>query len=124
LGKHLDVEVMLGLGTESDTIKFQGITYSDVTLKLDSMYGFFLKPKFELGPNFEIFGRLGYVHAVATLDFTGDIPYTTTKSGVSYGAGVRMLIDPKVSFDIDYTSYLGKSDHKASGFTFGVGYTF
>ncbi len=124
LGRNVDVEVMLGFGAESDTVKYQGITYSDFTLKIDSMYGFYVKPKFELAPNIEVFARLGYVHAAATASITDYGSDTSTENGLSYGVGLKMKIDPKVSFNIDYMSYLNKPDYSAKGLTFGVGFRF
>jgi opacity protein-like surface antigen len=124
LGSNLSFEVMLGVGGDGDVISVNGTSYSDFTLKIESMYGFYLKPRFELVPNVEVFGRLGYSQGVATATITNFASATSTEKGMSYGMGLRLKINPKVSFNIDYMSYLDKTEFTTKGVSFGLGYHF
>jgi opacity protein-like surface antigen len=124
LGENLDVEVMLGVGAEGDLVKFDGVTYSDFNLKIDSMYGFFFKPKFEISPMLDVFCRLGYVNASATASVDGYGSATSKDAGLAYGAGVSLKFDSRISFNIDYMSYLKKPTFTAKGVTFALGYKF
>ncbi len=124
LGQNLDFEVMLGIGAGSDLVKENGVTYSDVNLKIDTMYGFFIKPKLEVSPILDLFGRLGYAHAAATASVDGYGSFTSSEAGLAYGVGVSLKFNPKVSFNIDYMSYLRKPAFTAQGVTFALGYKF
>jgi opacity protein-like surface antigen len=125
LSKNVAVEAMLGFGLNDSSTKVDGETVSGLKMKFDSMYGFYVKPKIELAPNFELFGRIGYADVRATLSYS-PTHYSEADSdnGLSYGVGISYHFDKRLSFNADYMSYLNKSDYSASGFTLGLGYKF
>src|SRR4051812_12651975 len=54
---NLAVEGMLAFGVVSDNVDVSGV---NVKVKLDNAYGIYLKPKYDVTPQVELFGRLGY----------------------------------------------------------------
>lgn len=124
LNKNVAVELMLGFNGGDDSVKYNGVTFSSVKLKIDSMYGVYVKPKYELAPNFDVFGRVGYAHVSATVSASGFGSDSGSDSDLSYGIGASYHFDRNLSVNVDYMSYLNKSDYSAKGFTVGVGYKF
>lgn len=124
LSKNVAIEAMIGLNGGDDSVSSDGVTYSSVKFKIDSMYGVYVKPKVELAPNFELFGRLGYTHATATVSEPDYGSEEASDSSFSYGVGVSYRIDSKLSINADYMSYLNKTDYSAKGFTIGLGLQF
>ena len=124
LSKNLAIEASIGFNGGSDSVNYIGYDFSDAQVKISSIYGFYIKPKVELAPNFELFGRLGYTNASATVSFVGYGSEEASDSDFSYGVGATYSIDPKVSINVDYMSYLNKTGYSAKGFSVGLGYKF
>ncbi|HEX5311987.1 porin family protein [Aquabacterium sp.] len=124
LSKNVALEAMVGFNGGNDSVTANGVNYPTVKFKMDSMYGVFVKPKVELAPNFELFGRLGYTHATATVSEPDYGSFEASDSDFSYGVGITYRIDPKLSISADYMSYLNKTDYSAKGFTIGLGLQF
>lgn len=124
LSKNVAVEAMIGFNGGSDSVNYNGYDFSDAQIKIGPIYGFYIKPKAELAPNFEVFGRLGYTRATATASFVGYGSEKASDSDFSYGVGATYNIDPKVSINVDYMSYLNKTTYTANGFSIGLGYKF
>lgn len=124
LSKNVAIEAMLGFNGGNDSVSSGGVTYPSVTFKIDSMYGVYIKPKMDLAPNLELFGRLGYTNASATLSEPGYGSLEASDSDFSYGVGVSYRINSKLSINADYMSYLNKRDYSAKGFTIGLGLQF
>ncbi|MFN4266889.1 MAG: porin family protein [Aquabacterium sp.] len=124
LNKNVAVELMVGFNGGNDSVSYNGVDVSAVTMKIDSIYGLYVKPKFEVAPNFELFGRMGYTHASAKVSAPGYGAAKASDSDLSYGIGATLYLDPKLSINVDYMSYLDKSDYSANGFTVGIGLKF
>ena len=122
VSENIAVEGIIGLGLGSDSIKVNGQS-SGANLKINSMYGVYLTPKAKLADNLEGFVRAGYMHVKGTATDSGSSS-TSSESGFSYGFGARYALDKNMSLNVDYMSYLNKTDIKATGFTVGIGYKF
>jgi len=113
---YLAVEGMLGTGVNDD--KSGG-----VKTKVSNAYGVYLKPKYNFGNGFEVFGRLGYAHSKVKASF-GNLSASDSDDDVSYGIGASYSFSKQWYGVVDYTNYYDKHGVKATGVTLGAGYRF
>lgn len=113
---YLAVEGLLGAGVKDDNT-------AGVKTKISNAYGVYLKPKYDFGNGFEVFGRIGYLHTKVKSSFAGG-SVSGSDDDVSYGVGVSYTFNKQWYGALDYTNYYDKEGVKASGVTLGVGYRF
>ena len=111
---NLAVEVMGLVNAKDDKVDLFGQTFK---LKVDNVWGVFLKPKVAVTPELELFGRLGYARSERTLSIGG---LSQSESGNS----VAYAINKRVSLSFDYMSYYNRDDIRIQGPTLGVGIKF
>jgi opacity protein-like surface antigen len=94
-----------------------------IKLKVDSVWGLFLKPKVAVSPEVELFGRLGYARTKIKLSADQG---TVSDSGDSfaYGVGAAYAINKRVSLNLDYMSYYDRDHVRVQGPTLGLGIKF
>jgi opacity protein-like surface antigen len=80
-----------------------------------SVAAVFAKPNVNVGP-VNLYGLVGF--ARATIDLSGLVSGSQSKSGVAYGAGVQYAFTRNISGSIDYVQYL-KKNYPVSGFSGG-----
>ncbi len=124
INKNLALEGMLGFGLGDDSITVSGYGSTSAKMKVDTVYGFYVKPKIELAPRFELFGRFGFADVSVKTSLSGYGSETGSDSGVSYGVGATYHFDKKLSLSADYMNYLDKDGVTATGFTIGLGMKF
>ena len=129
---NLAIEGMLASGgsDNSTTMNVNG-TPTNTSMKINSAYGVYLKPKFNVTNDLELFGRIGYnrFNLTGVQNYTsGGIAYTDTLKGngnsVAYGIGVKYNITREWSAVVDYMQYLKKDDTTINGLSFGLAYNF
>jgi opacity protein-like surface antigen len=120
---NVALEAMFGTGLGRSSVEANGQDLSGANFKINSMYGLYVTPKTVLADNFEGFLRLGYAYARGTASYNGQSA-SDSDNGFSYGIGVRYHFDKTTFLNVDYMSYLNKSDYKAEGFTVGLGFRF
>lgn len=120
LHPNFAVEGMLGFGVKNDTINVAG---TSVEVKLQHMYGAYVKARANPTPELELFARLGYAEA-RTKGTAAGVAVTSTDGDVSYGAGLNYKFTPSVYVGADYMIYYSKSGEKHKGFTLGLGMSF
>jgi hypothetical protein len=113
---YLAVEGLLATGVKDDN------TFG-IKTKVSNAYGVYLKPKYDFGNGFEVFGRLGYVHTKIKSSF-GNQSGSDSDDDVSYGVGASYSFNKQWYGVVDYMRYYDKDSIKASGVTLGVGYRF
>jgi opacity protein-like surface antigen len=125
---NVAVEGMLAFGISDDSISVdEGFGPINVDLKLQHAYGIYVKPKFNVTPEFEVFGRLGYTQAKfkATASFAGvSVSESDSDGDVSYGLGAAYRFNPRMSVGLDYMRYSDKDGVKVDGVTVSFGYRF
>jgi opacity protein-like surface antigen len=123
LNDNVAIEAMAAAGTGYSDVDVTDQSVPGLRFKINAMYGLYVTPKAILADNLEGFVRLGYAHArgTATLDALSS---SDTDSGFSYGVGIRYHFDKTTFLNVDYMSFLHKSDYKANGVTLGVGFKF
>jgi opacity protein-like surface antigen len=92
-------------------------------LKINNNWGLYLKPKFDVSPQIEVFGRIGF--ASTNLSASGSLASAsgTSQSG-AYGLGLRYKFNKSVGINMDYMTYLKSGNTEVRGATIGVGYRF
>ena len=93
------------------------------SVKVDSAYGAYLKVRAEASPGFEVFGKLGYVHATLIASIPGQ-SFSSSDGSFSYGAGMQYSFTPKWYIQGDYMSYYEKNGGTVRGPSIGVGVRF
>jgi len=120
IDKHLSVEGLLGT-TITDATGLIGTI--PLTIKIENVYGVYLKAKTEIAPNLQVFGRLGYMHATISASIPG---YSLSQGGsdVSYGIGAQYSFTPTIYGQLDYMSYYNKNGATANGPSVSLGLKF
>ncbi len=124
---NLSVEGLFtsGLGNANASIVVGSTAVPGATLKVDAIYGLYVKPKTMLTPNLEGFFRIGYANASASSTYQGKSS-SSSGSTPSAGLGLSYTFDNKMSANLDYMIYHDKDSvgAKLSGFAIGLGYKF
>ena len=124
---YFGVEGMLAFGVSDDHFVDNSFGVPvNVTVKLDSMYGIYLKPKYAFN-QLEVFGRLGWAHTKLKADANAggfSASGSGSDSNFSYGVGLNYNFNPKMRVGVDYMVYNGSSGGKVDGWTISVGYRF
>ena len=122
IDENLALEGMFATGMSSGSVTISGY---NATIALDSMYGFYLKPKINLSDKASLFARIGYAHSNATLAISS-LSYSSSasNSSISYGVGTNYKITDKMSLSADYMVYYNKDSVNVNGMAFGIGYKF
>jgi len=118
--KNISAELMVGT-TITDARFFVGTT--PVTVKYDGIYGAYLKAKTEVASNFDLFARLGFMHASINAS-TPSGSFSLGGTDLSYGIGAQFGFSPTVYGLIDYMSYYNKNGATARGPSIGLGLKF
>jgi opacity protein-like surface antigen len=129
LNPNLAAELFIGAGlsdeTKSGTILGQNVR---VRLRVKESYGIYVRPFVDLGPNMQIYGRLGYVSfkAKSSLTVNGvDAGSVTDKEDdFSYGAGIAFNLSPDTALTLDYTKFFDKDGVEAAGVGLGLRFTY
>ena len=125
---NLAIEGMLAVSADDDT-DLQTINGVPVQAryKVNHAFGLYLKPHANITDNFEVYGRLGYYQAKATVSAQAvapGVPSTSasrTEDGVTFGIGASYKLTKNVSLTIDHTRFKD-SDAESAGL--GLRYNF
>jgi outer membrane autotransporter protein len=126
---NLAVEGMLAFGVSNDDFNVDdglgGV--ANVEVKLQHAYGIYVKPKFNVTPQFEVFGRLGY-NRIKTKEtdtaFGASESFSDSDGDFAYGLGAAYRFNPRMSVGLDYMRYFDKDGGKIDGVTVSFGYRF
>jgi len=127
LGKNMSenyaLEGIYATGMGDSTSTSLGTT---VNLKLASSYGLFVKPKMMISDALELFARVGYFNAKATLSVPAAPALNTDTSGtsLSYGMGVSMKLTESIYGSLDWMQWYKKDGADIKGMGLSIGYKF
>ena len=114
--ENLALEGFLAFGVNDDRI-------GTAKVELEHAYGVFAKPRVLLSPNFELYGRLGYVESKAKgSNSLGSL--SDSDGDWAYGIGGNYYFDRNTYLGVSYTRFYDKHDAQADGLTLGVGMKF
>lgn len=119
MGPTFSYEGMLAFGTSQGTDTLGG---KSAAVKIDPLFGAYLRARQELAPGLEVFGRVGAASMVKNLDGAYFASEASSKrmGGFSYGLGVKVRINRKASFVTDYTSYYNRREETIDGLSLGL----
>jgi len=112
------LEARLGTGLSDDSVN--GLP---VDLELDQLFGVYAVGHLPVNNAFSFYGILGFSYAEATVSAPG-VSVTADDDGFSFGAGVQVNFTPQVSGQLEYVSYLNKSDYDLNAASIGLSYNF
>jgi outer membrane protein X len=120
LHPNLAVEGMLGLGVKKDTfVDGDGLN----SFKYKSAYGIYLKPRYQVNQDLEVFARIGYAQSRTQISWNGGSMTDREGSG-SWGFGGNYAIDKNLYLTASYMNFHKKDGIKINGFNLGAGYKF
>ncbi len=115
INKGLTLEGTYAFTASKDSAVVSGTKYTGKA----SLFGAYLKPKFEIVQDVEVFARVGALHAKYE-----DEGSNFSKTKLSYGIGMQTQFTKDIYGQVDYMHY-GKQDSvTARGFTVSVGTRF
>ena len=94
-----------------------------IKVKVDNAYGAYFKGRVEAAPGFELFGKLGWVHATLNASIPG-ASASDSDSSFSWGVGAQYTFSEKWYAQVDYMSYYDKDGDSIKGPSLGVGLRF
>ncbi len=115
---HFAVEGRLGTGINDDSLS--GLP---VDLELDQLMGIYAVGNLPINDAFSLYGLLGFSYVEGTVSAPG-ISASSDDDGFSYGAGVQVKFTPQVAGQLEYVSYLDKSDYEITATSLGISYHF
>lgn len=111
-------EGMLGFGLVDGTLRASGYTFKG---KVDSTIGLIVRPKVDVSPALEIYGRLGFAKSSVTGSAVGfSRALSSSDSDLVYGAGASFRLSPTLSIVGDYMTYYNKNGVTAGGVSVGL----
>lgn len=123
LGPTFSYEGMLAFGTSQGTNTIGG---QAAAIKINPLFGAYLKARKELATGLEVFGRVGAASLVKNPDgayFASDAS-SKRMGAVSYGVGVKVRINRNASFVTDYTSYYNRREESIDGVSLGLAFDY
>ena len=121
--KHFSLEGRLGFGIGDDQ---QDVFGFPVKVEIDNMFGIYGVGHLPVSERVDLYGVIGYSQGEATATVVG-IPGATASdddSDLSFGVGADFLITDKFSLNIEYMSYLSKSEFDTDALSLGVNFYF
>lgn len=97
--------------------------YYGASLKVDDMYGAYLKLHAEVATEFELFARAGWVHSSVKASYAG-FQGSSSDDSFSFGVGAQFVFADHWYMQGDYTSYYDKHGDTIRGPALSVGYRF
>lgn len=125
---NLAIEGMLASGGSDNTTQANVAgAPTSLNVKVNNAFGVFLKPKFNVTNDLELFGRIGYNRVNLNTTVTTPTVIGTGRGGensAAYGIGAKYNITREWSAVVDYTQYFKKEDITINGVSVGVAYNF
>jgi hypothetical protein len=123
MSENYALEGVYVTGMNDSTTTSPGTT---LNFKLAGSYGLYIKPKFQVNDQVELFGRVGYFSAKGNFKFPSfpALDSDTTGTSPSYGLGVKVKITPNIYSSLDWMQMYKKDGADIKGFGLSVGYNF
>lgn len=118
LTDFIAVEGRLGTGVDEDSI-----SGSSADVELDQLMGVYAVGHLPVNNALSFYGLLGLSYAEATVS-NRFVSASDDDDGFSYGAGVQVNFTPQLSGQLEYVSYLSKSDYDLNAASLGLSYNF
>lgn len=103
LHPNVSGEILLGTGLGSNNVSFSSVN-SGAEVKVQSLIGAYIKPKFNPTENLELYGRLGYSRTRVIASGSG-IDSAASQKGFGWGLGMNYAITNSTYVDWHFTQY-------------------
>lgn len=111
-----------GIGDDGKSVTVNGVT-ANADVKLDYLYGIWAKGRYMVGPQFEVFGRLGWTHTkVKSSSANPAASGSESDDDVSYGVGFNYHFSPTAYAGLDWMRYSNQSGTHMDGLTVSIGF--
>ena len=117
---RMAIEARVGVGFEDDTTDFSGL---DITLKVDQFYGVYGLGRFDLNASYSAYALAGLTSGKATASTYLESD-SVSESGFSFGVGIDIALTNNASFNLEYMSYLNKSNFDFTAIGAGLRFGF
>lgn len=118
LHPNVAAELMVNVGAGDDSIG----PFGDKA-KLKSNTAVFIKPKYALNSQFEVFGRLGWASTKLKISGPSNIG-TDSGNDFAWGLGASYKFSKQWYGSVDYTNFYDKDGASVDGVAVSVGYRF
>ena len=120
--KNFALEGRLGIGLQDDTQHLSQFGF-DGTVEIDTILGVNGVGNANISETSSVYGLIGFSRVEGTATALG-FSNSDDDTGLSFGVGADLGISNNVSLNIEYVSYLSKSDFDFSTLGFGVVFDF
>ena len=117
--RYFAIEGRFGVGLEEDTQNINGV---EASVELDSLMGAYGVGHINFGKSSSVYGLIGVSRVEGTVKVP-TIPGATAsddESDLSFGIGVDVGITKSISLNIEYVSYVNKTDFDLSAIGLGA----
>lgn len=116
INDYLAAEARIGSGVQDDRV-------DGVKVKLDDIYGVYLKAGLPTTVGLYPYALVGATHAKIKLS-GGGLHDSTSDSDISYGLGVEYAFDRALSAGLEWANLYDQDGDKITGVTLGLNYKF
>ena len=123
MSENYALEGVYVTGMNDSTTTSPGTT---VNVKLAGSYGLYVKPKFKINDQVELFGRVGYFSSKSSTKVPSFPAFDVDNSGTSpsWGLGIKVKITSNIYSSLDWMQMYKKEGADIKGFGLSVGYNF
>ena len=124
LNDNFAIEGRLGFGLGDDSTNAFGV---DVTLEIDTLFGVYGVGQFNFTEKAAVYGVVGFTRGEVTASanaFGVPVSVSDSETDLSFGVGFNFAIAKNVDLNLEYMSYLSKSNFDVSAIGLGATYRF
>ena len=129
-GKFIDdnfaIEGRLGIGIDSDTLSITNdpiVGNASVEIDIDTLIGIYGVGSHNFNENSSIYALIGITNGEATFSakssILGNASFSETETDLSYGVGANIGISNTVGINLEYISYISKTDFDVTAVNLG-----
>jgi len=98
---------------------------SGKNIKINSIYGFYVRPKINIGEKATLFARMGFTLVQGYTSISdSSFKESETNNSISYGIGVSYKLNEILSVNADYMNYYNTNSSALPGLALGIGFRF
>lgn len=121
--ENFAVEGRLGFNLSDSTPKVNGVSIPGASVKINNVFGVFIRPSLALSNDFEVFGRLGFARGKVTVSGMG-LSESESRTDFAYGVGANYHLSKSTYLTAEYINLHNKNGAKVNTFSVGVGFKF
>jgi len=125
LSDNFAIEGRLGIGTSSDTISAFDPFVGNISLEveIDTLIGIYGVGSHDFSNNLSVYALIGATSGELTFTAAGGLGNgsdSESETDLSYGVGANIYINDAVGINLEYISYISKTDFDVTAVNFGV----